>query len=510
VKIYIKKYLPLILVVIFFAATLFFYENKIFEIHFVDEEENIILGSYILRGEKLYSDLFSQHQPLGYILSAAVQKVFQPQNIFMLIKRHREVVFLWSFMWSLLLVGRFGIPLLGFTFLFELTKFYLFGNMFLAESLVVYPLIFLSSLFFLSERKMGKFESFFIGVSVGISLLLLLPIWPLVLFLLVILLSFVIKSSPKNILFLIAGCLIVVAFCLPFLSLRDYFYSTFYINLKYSVNDKANNPTFNLLNSFITPFLAFSSKLSATPILYITRILSLILIIGLTFLIKKKKYLFSLLIIIILGLGNLRYIKPDVLYYGGFHRAPWYALLILLTSIVAYKIFSWKKSEYFKALVTIIVIYLIFTTGKFLSKDLFRKRDAANDFYINYSRQFDYGEAVKIMKDSNEKLLVIPDEFLIYWQSGAPHASKYIFFYPWMMEVPGLYKEIENLFAVSPPVYFYCNCEGMKVKPLTKNYLALRKFGSPTQLYVLPQKVEQLSQDKLSALKYYHFEFVDK
>src|SRR3989344_1765887 len=101
---FIKSRINLILITIGLLIFLgYFYENKVFYIHFVDEEDNLVLGKYLTRGEKLYSDLFSHHQPLAYIISAGIQKTTDPNSIALLIKRHREFLIVWSAIWLLLL-----------------------------------------------------------------------------------------------------------------------------------------------------------------------------------------------------------------------------------------------------------------------------------------------------------------------------------------------------------------------------------------------------------------------
>jgi len=64
------------------------YNRVIFSFQFTDEGDNISIGKYILEGKTLYKDIFSQHQPLTYYISAIIQKIAQPQNILMVIKRH--------------------------------------------------------------------------------------------------------------------------------------------------------------------------------------------------------------------------------------------------------------------------------------------------------------------------------------------------------------------------------------------------------------------------------------
>jgi hypothetical protein len=92
--------------------TLSFYRSHIFAIHFVDEDDNIVIGNYVREGRTLYSEVFSQHQPSMFVISAGIQNAFSVDNFLMVIKRHREFMIAWSILWVLILTARFGWPLL--------------------------------------------------------------------------------------------------------------------------------------------------------------------------------------------------------------------------------------------------------------------------------------------------------------------------------------------------------------------------------------------------------------
>lgn len=64
------------------------YQNKAFSIRFVDEEQNFVLGNFVAKKEKLYSDLFANHQPVTFILSGTINSLTDPNSIYLLVKRH--------------------------------------------------------------------------------------------------------------------------------------------------------------------------------------------------------------------------------------------------------------------------------------------------------------------------------------------------------------------------------------------------------------------------------------
>ena len=133
------------------------------------------------------------------------------------------------------------------------------------------------------------------------------------------------------------------------------------------------------------------------------------------------------------------------------------------------------------------------------------------DWYVNYSNQFTIGEAIKIMKneqkESGETLFVIPDEWLIYWQSGFKLPVKINTYYPWMDKIPKLKNNFETMFLASPPTFLYCDCpKDLPIRLYLVNYDQLIKNGQNSSLFVLKSKLEDLSKDQIDKLKYYGFE----
>src|SRR4030066_1503588 len=174
----IRKILLLFLSFLVLGFVGYHYENKVSYVHFVDEEENVVGGKYIVAGQKLYSDIFSQHQPVAYILSAGIQKVTNPTSIFLLIKRHREFMIAWSIIWATFLIWRYGFRVAPAGFAFEVSKIFLLGNLFLAESIVIYPVLYLCGLT-LTAEKIKRLEFLFAGLTAGIIVFTLSPLWPL-------------------------------------------------------------------------------------------------------------------------------------------------------------------------------------------------------------------------------------------------------------------------------------------------------------------------------------------
>ena len=169
----------LFLLFVFFAFQTL--QSRLFSIHFVDEDENMVAGYYMAKGEKLYSDIFSHKQPMPAIFSALINKIFKPKSLFLFIKRHREAVFFHSVFWWLIFLFEFGFSGLIFSIMTEITKRFLLGDLFLAESLVVFPLVYVLGCLWKKQSKkplsgtLRKYLFLFSLVLIPFELFTLIP-----------------------------------------------------------------------------------------------------------------------------------------------------------------------------------------------------------------------------------------------------------------------------------------------------------------------------------------------
>jgi hypothetical protein len=142
VKNKLKLVLTFLLVTILFGILYKLYIPRINAFGCFDDCFNIVGGYFMLDGKVLYKDIFFNHQPGMAILSALTQLFFHPSSIPELILRHRQVILFISFLATLLITLRFGLFFIFFSIIYELTKFYVFGDRFLAEGIVGYFLIY--------------------------------------------------------------------------------------------------------------------------------------------------------------------------------------------------------------------------------------------------------------------------------------------------------------------------------------------------------------------------------
>lgn len=490
----------------FLLTTGYFYTKNAFSFHFVDEEYNFAIGKYLLSHEVLYRDIITNHQPITHIASSFVQNYSKPNSIFLLVSRHRTAIAVWSLLWSIFFVLFFGVSALLFVFCYELTKSYLFGNLFLAETIVVYPLLFLMGLIIYDKHLSNPLELLFSGICISLCLFLLGPIWPVVTFLVLLLLYRQKNHLIKTLTFVFLGLLIIIIALWKYVSFPGYLYWYLYTNLIYTIPSYHGNETwvFTILKSFVSPVIPFIT-FDDTPMLWLIRIFSLLLILNLVML---RKFRFVLIIITLLGLSNIRFVLPGSGHYNGFHMLPWFGALVFIASTLSLQQFKQNIPAMFKITNIVLIISAIVFSLSYAAPVLLEKKDTQKDYLINYSTYTDRGEIIRIMKDPADTLFVSRDSWLVYWQSDTNHLPKLFGYYSWMSGIPKLHNAVLAEFTKKPPTYFYCdNCKGSDLEQFLGQYTNIKKNNNPTDLYVTLDKIKKLSESQKEQLKFYDVTF---
>ena len=494
-----KRFILVAVLLIFLFITSKSYLNHVFFLDFADEEENFLPGKYILNGKKLYSDIFVQHQPTAYIASGFIQKIVNPKTISALVKVHRFSIILWSALWGIALTLRFGLPLFITVLIVELAKISLLGNLFLAESLVIYPLVYLGSYIILIKNP-KLIELFFIGFLIAFVFYSLSPLWPLIIF---ISLSLCLRSRKRlrEALILIVNFLFITILVFQFSSIKDYLINTIYITLKYYLPlTKDFSGTFSPLQGFFAPILALLD-VKNTHLIWVIKALSLVLLFNLFLLLKNNKKREVVLITIILGLASIRYVKARTELYGAFHMLPWFSLLTVYAIISSFQLFKLIKNGLIKSVNIILIIFVLSVAILQSRYTLFDTRNPETDLHVHYSPHYNYADALRIMKKPNDTLFVAPVNMLIYWYSDIQPVSKYIYFYEWM-EKTALTQDIKRIFTKNPPTFLYCvDCKKSVINTFTNNYHQLKKSGNPSCLYIRQDKLIQLTENQIDKLR---------
>lgn len=492
-----------ILLITIFLLALFLTEKYSQSFHFVDEDEHFVVGSFMNKGYHLYSDLSANHQPLTYLPSALAQWVFQPKTLFTLFKTGRETILILGLLGGVWLTFQYGFIALPFILFYEFTKYFLFGNLFLSESLIIYPLVYLLGecykITFYSYKPKNwqvigfAFATFFISFN-------LLPMLPALMLLGLI---YLIKIKQKKL--LIVSLIIPTVLLFIFINPIDYFRETVYYNWKYTLpylSPVGNN--YNFLRLLIFPLLSFfvskNSILNQWIILF-----SIIFIINLTIYLINNKFRFfigNLLFYLLIVLTNNRNLIPGEMFYSGFHLLPWYAAFIFFNLLNLKLIFT--KNIKLKFLPAVVLL-----TGSFylmISPHMpyFEPMDKLKEHNTNFLSYYLIERGLKTLVKEGDRLMVLPDETIIYWNSGVKPATNQLIYHNWEYEVPLLRTEMNKVLATDPPEFIYANFDRIGtagylplIIPLLKTqYWQVNVNGAAQNLHIKRTKIKTISEEE--------------
>lgn len=486
-------------ILIFFLFTFYLIgKERLVSPSFVDEQDNFVIGKELSLDKKLYRDYFSHHQPLAYIISASIQKTIPINSIFELISRHRQFIFIWSCLWYLFFTYKFGYKGLLISLSIESLKYWNFAYMFLAESIIIYPLIFITlSLFY---KKLKILDIFLLGISFAISFWTLATIWPFLFFTFLFLFFKNFKNKKFYINFSLSFILITII-VLFFIDIRSYLQDAIYTNIFYYIpQSTSKNSSFSIypLISFLTIFFQNNKN----PHLYFLQIYSLIFTFSFIYLVFVKKQKIYLLFFIFLSLLNIRKVSPNNIFFSAFHLLPWLVIFITL-SLHFFK----KTLNYFKhknCLIFIILILLILTNFIQLSKQD-NKKNILQEYDIHYSTVNNIGSALKKIKNEKDTLLVISNQVLYFYQTEITPSSRYIFYYPWMDSVPAIVSDIKNIMNNNPPNFLhYQEGESSFIKNHLSKYNRLSYRDNITDFYILKENTKNLSSSSIDELNFFN------
>ncbi len=500
-----SRLLQLMFFMAIFLASLLLTEKFSQSFHFVDEDDHLVFAYYINQGYQLYTDLSSNHQPLVYFLSALSQKILRPGSLFMLLRRSREAVFLYSSIWGLVLLWQFGWVFLATALVFELTKFFIFGDHLLAENLAVYPLIYILGMVFKAVFFKGKStrnEALIFGLVNFLIAFNLLPLLPSVL-----VLDVFYWLKTKKIKEMLWGFFIPVLVLFCFISPWAWFKETIFNNLKYVIPQiTLIRQKSDYLRFFIFPFLYFFQK-DNFVFNHFIRLFSVVT--GLNFLLllklkKKRQFLkWLFLFFLVMFLNNRVPEIKDIVFYGGFHLLPWYASFIFFSFFLMK--FIWLKV---KGKVKLLPFLILVVIGSYWlgseQMPYFQKISKDREHNINYYPYYLTNQAIKVASKKDDRLMVIPDESLNYWQAGVKPATRQIVYYEWAYWVPELKKDFDQTLINHPPEFIYADFK--RIGPasyleileaaLAKDYWQTTRDGLAQNLYMSKEKVREIREEQ--------------
>jgi hypothetical protein len=297
---------------------------------------------------------------------------------------------------------------------------------------------------------------------------------------------------------------------LKVISLPEYIYNTIYINGAYYSKLMANS--LNVTSFFTSALLPLSNfiedSISAMGIIF--RMLFGMLIITFILMYERKKKTIPLLlaVLVILTLASLRYIPIGLQEYFGFHTLPYYAIVLAYVIQVATRFLAkQERNSYHIVTVILLILALVIYKRNFL----FHKHNLDGDYYYHFSSIVNLGEAIRIMKDDNDRLFISEINQLVYWHSKIQPFSKYTFYYKWMNKTPPIRKEVESQFNKELPEFLIFTLRNDKenffLKKYLKDYYLVLKDNYPIDIYVHKDKAKEITLKQQKDLDFYIFTF---
>ncbi len=466
-----------------------------------DDCFNFMGGYFILKGKILYSEVFYNHQMLMAYISYGIQSLFHPINIYELVLRHRQFVLFFGFLFDLLLIMRFGIPAVGFVLLYELSKFYLFGDRFLAEGLIVYPLVYNAGLILqkLKNSALSQFDYIASSVFTWFVVFSREPYGPLA----VIMFFFLLFGKPfvkRHIaLILFVALCAVTVFSQP---LSDYYFNVLTINRQVFFADTVGQSLgfTRIAHAFLYPAMVFFGGEWNIFRWYLIGLSSIFLLSILYYLVGLRKFFYGVVIFFLLGVANLRADFPGKVFYEAFHMLVWFGMFVFVTCILVHDLS--KRKEKIPSLlgklgivgILGLVCYMILSPQSYTHEIA----DPHIDLLNNYGKEMQVGEVVKALAKPQDTLFLDGFDDLIYWQAGILSPYPYAWYTSFMPQFERYRVAREEMFRSSPPDFYYGSCPKesitFRIVPefAKKDYVRLLKEGKPSCLWVRIDKVSAI------------------
>ncbi|MBI2420730.1 MAG: hypothetical protein HYV38_01450 [Candidatus Levybacteria bacterium] len=472
-------------------------------------------GNFLNEGKGLYSDIFYNHQLLLPYLSSWIQNFFNPINVFELILRHRQVMLLLSFVFNLILILRFRAIALLFAIFYETSKFYFFGDRFLAETLIIYPIIYMALLCIQKIRNIPvkNFDYLIVGVFVWFTFFMREPYVPLILFLYLILLIGKGGAKFKIISVLITSLLTLIT--LTLVNINDMYYALYTFNQQAIINQEyasSNLLGLGILRIFLYPVIVFIQGETNFMRYYLIGAVGILLASVFYYFQKFKDLKLPVFIFISLGLAAIRFVNPGQIFYEAYRQLIWNGLLII--SILSLAFLFKEKNR--KLSFLILSFFSIFWLYLLINKDsyIFSRADPQFDVVTYYGRYMEIGSVVKDISDKDDTFFADGAEELLYWSTGLKSSYKYSMYTAQMPSLEKFRKERDAMFLKSPPDFYYYFCKTDKSpayhleKKYRKEYTQLLSTeGKPSCLFVHKNKLQAISQEKRSKIEEWGYKF---
>lgn len=496
-------------VFVFFCLLLFAYTARNFfqAERFSDEVGHWVVGHYVLEGKVLYRDLQLNHQPLNYLFGALVEKMTPTTALFSYINYQRAGIFTYSMGWNMIFLLIFGWQMIIFTFLFEISKYFLSGYKTLGGTIAVYPLVLL---FGLTAKKIifGKclrsIEYILFSAASFLVVFSLIPLIPTVFLLNGIMLIWH-RKNVRIILYVILPFCVLFSILFLYIPFADYVRETIIYNVRYYLPTEPGMKSFiDYMKAFCLPFMSLFSLQNSIAIIVC---IGTLLYAFITYIfIKQKKSFPWIYILLALVFTNNRITS---LKENSFHLLPWYGVFLFLLIYVCTQALHKQARKYGLILVISVLVWFY----GWPARHLFVQKDPIIEYQNNYSETIKYATAIQKIKTNSDRLIAYPDDPLINWLTGIPTNSKIFEYYDWIYTIPQYRKELMDLFKNHPPDYLLIMQDIGNPFLKTIIYPSIQKYysqvffqGKPSSLYIRKTKIKTIRQTQWKAFETHLFQ----
>lgn len=499
-----------------FVSISFFLLKRVGAFGCFDDCFNFGAGDFILQGKALYSQIFFNHQPLMAYISAAIQYVTHPQTLFELVKYHRIAALVFADICGSLLILRFGFPLFVSLGIFELTKFYIFGDRFLAEGMIVYPMIYLCLLAVqaVQKRNVYAWEYALAAICSWFIFWMREPFMPWSVVALGILFFCELRDTKnRKPLWIGLGIFLLVhVVTVLLLPIKEYMFNVIAVNLQQEVAVQPWTLHTVLQIIFYPVFVLFGgSGNQFQNILWIMSGLFCLIIIY--ELLWKKRFYLVFVVMGLLACSNLRVVPVGSLYYDAFHMIPWYGLFVCCIAAVVADMWSERKLKHISILAVCIAVFVIGYTIAVPTSYMRESVDTQTEFTNGYGNYFAKGEVIRLLARSGDTMFVEMWEDPIYFVAGVPTAYKYSWYTSIMPKFQKYKDARDEMFTLYPPTFYAGACkkddvESSFLSPDDKEqYVQLLNSGSPSCVYVRKSITQRITDDVSARIKIYGYSF---
>lgn len=497
---FIKKHQFLIISILtiscVFIILLFANKNRLGAFGCFDDCNNYMRGYFLTKGRTLFSEIFTGHMPLMGYISYAIQSLFRPESTYHLLLYHRLFLIIYSLAWWIFLVIRLRWPALGFIIFYELYSMYLFGDRFLAEGMIVYPIVYMASLvwFTVEKKRVYVAEYFFVALLTWYVIFMREPYGPVALFLFAAILWGKKMLKQKIV---AATFFIVLSFTFILLHPVDEFiFQVFTLN-KINIAthlEISGTKGFGIIKNVLYPFIVYiQGYWNIIRIIFIVFVTCFFIL--LLPLIRAKKITHIVLLFTILSLANLRYTTPGTAYYAAHHILNWYALLVIFVFHLLASTTTYLKKP------VLLILGAVFVVTFFSSKnDIWLRINTLSEIHDGFATYSIAGRIFKTLAvDSNAKLFVDGGDDLVYWKSGLDSPYKYAW-YTSLMPYHKPYRDARiEMFQKYPPDFYYGNCRPEYRLPnfIEGSYINIRSLTlDKSCLYVHKEYLKRITDEK--------------